>query len=303
MNLLGLETFMAIVETQSLSGASKKLFLSQSTVSNRLNTLERDLGVQLIDRSQGQRFVKLTSKGEEFVNIAKRWLMLQKNTDLWANEESSHKLNIGSVDSLNFHLLIDVYGDILQNEPSFQLKISSHWSTTILQLLESYEVDIGLVSRSIKSDNLLTKPLFSEKLVVVSNPIVSNIDDYISTDDLDVSNEIFLDWGSSFQIWHDSCWDPSISKEICVDTVGLVFKFLERPQSWAILPEPIALYYSETHGLKISKFVNETPERIIYKAIHRDPLPRVLPSLNIFESYLQKSITNNPLLKEFEAKK
>ena len=44
MNIISLQTFLAIVETGSLVRASKKMNVTQSTVTARLKTLEEELG-------------------------------------------------------------------------------------------------------------------------------------------------------------------------------------------------------------------------------------------------------------------
>lgn len=298
MNLSGIETFLAIVETQSLSKAAEKLFLSQSTISYRLNALENELNTKLIERDQGQHLIKLTPKGEEFINIAKRWLALQRDTNMWMNNVSPLKLKIGSVDSLNTYLLSKVYINILRNETSIELDISSHWSNTIYRLLESYVIDVGITPRLIRTSNLLSKPIFSEKLVFVSNPDYSNYSDFVHPKYLDVKKEIYLDWGASFQIWHDSWWDSPEYSELKVDTVGMILQFINRPESWAVLPESIAKAYEKSNNLKISEFIEAPPERVCYKIVHRDPLPEVIKPLKIFESYLQQFIKDNPFLTE-----
>ncbi len=50
MDLFDIEIFLAIVETKSITGASEKLFLSQSTVSYRITKLEERLQTKLINR-------------------------------------------------------------------------------------------------------------------------------------------------------------------------------------------------------------------------------------------------------------
>lgn len=52
VNLIGLETFIAILEEGSLVGAAGRLHVTQSTVTARLQTLERELGHQLVQRSK-----------------------------------------------------------------------------------------------------------------------------------------------------------------------------------------------------------------------------------------------------------
>lgn len=67
MNLTGLRSFVAVVEAQSFTGAARSLRLAQSTVSTHVLALERSLGVELIDRSQG---VKLTAPGRALLEYA-----------------------------------------------------------------------------------------------------------------------------------------------------------------------------------------------------------------------------------------
>lgn len=64
-----METFVRIVETGSLSAAAEQLKTSQPTVSRRLQTLERTLGLRLLQRST--HVMKLTEDGERCFAHAK----------------------------------------------------------------------------------------------------------------------------------------------------------------------------------------------------------------------------------------
>ena len=70
MNDEALETYLNIIKTHSLTKTAENMFISQSAVSNRLISLEKELNVKLIDRSPGQKGVVLPEKGEEFVEFA-----------------------------------------------------------------------------------------------------------------------------------------------------------------------------------------------------------------------------------------
>ncbi|MEM6549985.1 MAG: LysR family transcriptional regulator [Pseudomonadota bacterium] len=58
------EVFVAVVEQGSITGAAKRLGLSQSTVSQQLSNLEASLGARLVERSA--RTFMLTSAGDIF---------------------------------------------------------------------------------------------------------------------------------------------------------------------------------------------------------------------------------------------
>ena len=57
MNDEALETYLNIIKTHSLTKTAENMFISQSAVSNRLISLEKELNVKLIDRSPGQKGV------------------------------------------------------------------------------------------------------------------------------------------------------------------------------------------------------------------------------------------------------
>ncbi|MBU1330434.1 MAG: LysR family transcriptional regulator [Gammaproteobacteria bacterium] len=78
-----LHTFVRIVETGSLSAAAVQLGVSQPTVSRRLQVLERNLGLRLLQRST--HGMKLSDDGERCFAQARELL------DSWDNLESSLK--------------------------------------------------------------------------------------------------------------------------------------------------------------------------------------------------------------------
>ena len=66
MNLDDLELLRNLMETQSISTTARRLFLSASTVSYRLATLEKNLGIRLFYHTRNQ--IILTKAGEYYYN-------------------------------------------------------------------------------------------------------------------------------------------------------------------------------------------------------------------------------------------
>src|SRR3954452_7136844 len=64
-----LKFFLALAETGSLSRASEKLRVDHSTVSRRIEMLEQDLGVRVVERLS--RSYRLTAEGEQVRDRAK----------------------------------------------------------------------------------------------------------------------------------------------------------------------------------------------------------------------------------------
>ena len=58
------ESFLEVVRLQSVSAAAQALYVSQSTVSHRLQVLESELGVKLFFRQRGFKQIALTESGK-----------------------------------------------------------------------------------------------------------------------------------------------------------------------------------------------------------------------------------------------
>jgi Transcriptional regulator len=82
-----LEAFLAVTKYKSYR-AAEKLYLSQPSLSSRIQALERELGTSLFDRNG--RGVILSKQGQIFVPYAKRMkdVYLKARTNLHLNSGS-----------------------------------------------------------------------------------------------------------------------------------------------------------------------------------------------------------------------
>ena len=72
MNSEELKTFIFLSKVKNFTLAAEQLFIAQSTVTNRINELEKEVGKRLFIR--GSKTVKLTEAGEIFLRYAERIL-------------------------------------------------------------------------------------------------------------------------------------------------------------------------------------------------------------------------------------
>ena len=68
MDIRKLQYFTAIVDEGSITGAAKRLHMSQPPLSTQMKLLEEELGVILFDR--GSRNIQLTDAGKLLYNRA-----------------------------------------------------------------------------------------------------------------------------------------------------------------------------------------------------------------------------------------
>jgi DNA-binding transcriptional LysR family regulator len=292
MDYSNVETFLAIAETRSLSKAAEMLFLSQSTVSYRLKILEQEIGIPLIQREQGKGFITLTEKGEEFVNIAQRWVSLFQDTSAWKAQKSLYKLNIGCVDSLNTCLFHEMYKSLLKNDTPLAINVGTHWSVTIYKLIENYEIDVGFALSQLPSKNIVCKPLFSERMVLISSSD-SKLPGTVHLKDLDPDKEIYLYCGPTFQAWHDNFFENTSRKFSSVDTITLLSSFINVPDFWSIVPISVAKKLVASNNITISEVADSPPERTCYQIINKNPVPNKLKILKIFDETIENFLRSD----------
>ena len=100
MDMEGLRTFLVLANTKNYTRAAAQLFVAQSTVTNRIAELERELGVSLFDRTN--RKVRLTLEGEKFRIYADNVMELTESAlaEITEAKRFDSHLRIGSADSI-----------------------------------------------------------------------------------------------------------------------------------------------------------------------------------------------------------
>ncbi len=287
MNFLGIEAFLTIVETGSLTKAAESLYLSQSTISHRLKSLEQELNTTLIERKKGHQLINLTSKGEEFIHIAERWQALWKDTCMLQNTEPRLALSIGCVDSLSTYMFPPIYNQILNNKISIDLQVRTHQSGEIYHLLDNREIDVGFVLRQIVHKNIMIEPILNEKMVLIRRPTEDDSNQTFHPNELDSKNEFFLDWSPNYRAWHDFWWDSSKRPHAHIDTASLILNLMDDPKYWAIVPISMANAFKEITDFQIYNILEPPPNRIIYKLTHRYPKPSSIDSIKILDGFLK----------------
>ena len=288
MNLAEIETFLTIVNTRSITRTADLLFLSQPTVSHRLNSLENELGFSLVIRNKGHKQVDLTPKGEDFIMIAEKWMSLWKETMEIQRNQETLLLTIGCTDSLNTAVFAPLYDRILNGESRLDLNIESHHSSEVYGLLSEHNIDIGFVYHKLNYKNIITEMIFSEKLYLIQSDQPALPKKEVHTDELDSSLELFLSWDDNYQIWHDR-WLSDVSRpHIAADTITLLHRLWKKPGNWMIAPVSVVLEFSRYRPLFISRIKNAPPDRICYKIKHRYPRATGKRAVEFFEHALEE---------------
>ena len=133
MELRQLETLAAVADRCSFSAAAEALGISQPAVSQQIQTLERDIGSPLIDRS-GRR-ARLTERGEVVLRHARRLLAARDElTRELADQdgELAGHLVVGSSTGLGEHVLPPLLGGFRQLHPAVSVTLRVEVTVTVI---------------------------------------------------------------------------------------------------------------------------------------------------------------------------
>lgn len=170
MEIKELETFLAVVAEQSLNKAAENLFLSQSTVTMRIKSLEEKLGCVLFTRTS--RGVVLTEQGRTLLPYAER---IRRNVEesyhvLASMKAGSKRLAIGAASAIGSYQLPYILGGYVEVEADVEILCRNGKSNEIFQMLQDEEVDIGLTGSAFQHPLLECHALKSDPVLLLTSP-------------------------------------------------------------------------------------------------------------------------------------
>ncbi len=299
MNYEQIQTFLTVVSYGNITAAAGHLYVSQSTVSSRLQALEEEVGVPLLIRNKGQRAVELTNYGISFVPIASQWAALYIDTGRLKETANFHTLRIAAVDAVNSYTFTPLYNGHIKKNPDTKLYIGTHHSNEIHTLVENKSADIGFVFSEIAYPNLISKPVYRELMYVIAHKD-SGFHDDMECGELDRSQEVFLRWGDDYEIWHNRHFNPNSFPLITVNTGSMLQHYLHEAGRWAIAPMSVIKAISYRTDLKHYTLKNSPPPRICYQVTNISPSITSVYAIREFEKELQDFIDHENAICRFE---
>jgi DNA-binding transcriptional LysR family regulator len=167
MELRQLRTFEMVAEYGSFTQVARLLHISQPAVSAQMQALENELHVQLLERLPRQ--VRLTPAGEMLCDYAHRLLNLESEAhrtlrELRGSQESS--LRLGASPTIGAYVLPQMLAEFKRQRPELRLIAEIGATYHVVEALQSYAIDVGLVEAAVDSDALVIQPFLSDELVL-----------------------------------------------------------------------------------------------------------------------------------------
>lgn len=174
VNLHLLQLFYNVVEYGSYSLAAEKLFMTQPALSLQIKSLEKKLGVILLERKGNK--MQLTQGGELVYKYAAGLLRLDEQLRLSVQEFVSGNVGHVSINSnrpIGRYLLPNSILRFIQHYPSVEITTSIDNSDQVSRNVQEEKADIGFIAMAdgqVPPDNLEKTLIYSDYWVLVCAP-------------------------------------------------------------------------------------------------------------------------------------
>ncbi len=170
MELRQLKYFLRVAETLNFSTAAKELFITQSTLSQQILQLERDLDQPLFMRNSHE--VTLTEAGQTLLPLAQETLQAAENCQLRLNDLKNlmgGELNIGVTYSFT-SIMAETLTAFLRHYPHVKVNVTQSTMADLMERLQHHEFDFVLAFKPTQSNpRIESRTLFHHRLAAIVN--------------------------------------------------------------------------------------------------------------------------------------
>ncbi len=217
MELKYITEFVTLVDAGKFSEAAERLYISQSSLSKHMKTLEEELGVPLFER-ETKRKVQLSSYGKLYLPYAEQisilhheYLTLQKKQQ----REAAATLNIGSIPAMAQYRITDLLAEFQKKMTGVILNVEELESALSVEKVLQGRLDFAFVrEHAPQAEDSLCRLHFSSDVLCAVLPAGHRLANQSVLSLAQLENEDFL-----------LLQDSSFMYEMCIlecERVGIV---------------------------------------------------------------------------------
>ncbi|CAH8707898.1 LysR family transcriptional regulator [Paenibacillus thiaminolyticus] len=131
---------------QNITKAAEKLYISQPALTYRIQQLEKEFGVKIVNR--GRRGIQFTPQGEHLVKYAKDMrLQLRQTKEFLRNMDNKVTgiLRLGVASNIATYILPSILKQFLEQYPDVEVRVMTDWSSNLVHSVYSQHVHIGMI--------------------------------------------------------------------------------------------------------------------------------------------------------------
>ncbi|MGN0566654.1 MAG: LysR family transcriptional regulator [Candidatus Limousia pullorum] len=184
MNIEHMKNFLIMADSDSISHASRRLFIAQSALSNQLKTLEKEVGAQLIKRDYHS--YDLTESGKTFLKYARKIVETMEQAELAVSDlqdGTTGTLRISSTPSVATGFLMEYISENTKKYPRVKLRINECNTPEVIEKIKDGISEVGFIRTPFGNHGeFVTKFLVADQMAAVYKKGSYNFEDNFSLD-------------------------------------------------------------------------------------------------------------------------
>ena len=257
LNIEYLRSFVTLAQIGKYHLAAEELYISQSTLSKQIQALEKELGVQLFDRSTHQ--VSLTEYATVLLPHARKMLetyqRMERDLQKVKIREQRESILIGCSPVIPLYRLTNIVSGFLQECPC-EIKISNVVSSRLREQLAQGQFDIVILyskeeQEAWEGDQIDHFSYTKDRLAAVL-PSNHKLAGHSSLSLMELQNDVFVQVGSdpiseTFRL-PERIWKDDFSPEtgFRVDTVHQMMDVIRRGMGISVIGEQSAKHFNNS---------------------------------------------------------
>jgi DNA-binding transcriptional LysR family regulator len=256
MNIDQIKTVLELNKNRHFKKTAQTLFVTQSTISARLNALEQELGCKLFIRTS--RTIEITPAGERFLDHAHSLLSIWRRArqEAQANTSNQFQLATGGL-FVTWDIFLQSWLERLhQDYPTLALTAESHDHTYLLRQLLDGALDLIFITGPPRLAELCYTKVMDLQLTLVSDQPGRTLKEAVQT------NYILVDWGEQFLLEHTQVLSHLALPQKRVNQARISLNFILNSGGAAFLPSQMIAPYLDNESLFEVKGVSNIPLQI-----------------------------------------
>ena len=271
MNSDGIKTFIMLSKLKNFTRTAERMYVAQSTVTNRIAELENETGQKLFVRRQGG--VELTEEGQLFLSYALRINDLEESFIQEVNSAARYEkqLRVGCINAVYESSLFPLLSRFFSDNQDVSLKVVLGHSADLLQMLQDSIIDVAFSYLPFKKAGFTSRRFSQDRLLLLASPAANAYKGGIRKQELAsceylMCNFAFGDAGEFVR----SLFPPRHAFRFEVDNSGKVIEYLLAGLGYSFLPAKMAERELKAGKLEVIRPLDfAVPELISYCAFRR----------------------------------
>lgn len=271
MNSDGIKTFIMLSKLKNFTRTAERMYVAQSTVTNRIAELENETGQKLFVRRQGG--VELTEEGQLFLSYALRINDLEESFIQEVNSAARYEkqLRVGCINAVYESSLFPLLSRFFSDNQDVSLKVVLGHSADLLQMLQDSIIDVAFSYLPFKKAGFTSRRFSQDRLLLLASPAANAFRGGIRKQELAsceylMCNFAFGDAGEFVR----SLFPPRHAFRFEVDNSGKVIEYLLAGLGYSFLPAKMAERELKAGRLEVIRPLDfAVPELVSYCAFRR----------------------------------